>query len=106
MFGLLAVLAGFVLLCLFIAYECLCGRLEAERQATVRSMVRFVLSRVRRDTSAQGSARIATASTALADPRRDAPSPGAVLFEIGLILALHLAFAAAVVMTLDACGVT
>jgi len=26
MFGLLAVLAGFVLLCLFIAYECLCGR--------------------------------------------------------------------------------
>jgi hypothetical protein len=27
MFGLLAALAGLVLMCLFIAYECLCGRL-------------------------------------------------------------------------------
>lgn len=27
MFGLLAALAGVVLMCLFIAYECLCGRL-------------------------------------------------------------------------------
>ncbi len=26
MFGLLLALAGFVLMCLFIAYECLCGR--------------------------------------------------------------------------------
>jgi hypothetical protein len=69
-------------------------------------MVRFGISRVRRDISAQGSARNTTASKALTDPRRDAPSPGEVFFEIGLILALHLAFAVAVVLTLDACGAT
>lgn len=45
-------------------------------------------------------------SQALAEPRRNAPSSGEVLFEIGLILAVHLALAVAVVLSLDAYGVT
>jgi hypothetical protein len=69
-------------------------------------MVRFGFSRARRDVSAKAPVRVATASEALTDPRRDAPASGEVLFEIGLILALHLAFAVAVLLTLDAYGVT
>ncbi|MGE5148654.1 MAG: hypothetical protein ACM3II_00915 [Rhodospirillaceae bacterium] len=45
-------------------------------------------------------------SQALAEPRRNAPSSGEVLFEIGLILAVHLVLAVAVVLSLDAYGVT
>jgi hypothetical protein len=66
-------------------------------------MVRFGLSRARRNISAKG---VTAASQALTESRRNAPSPGEVLFEIGLILALHLAFAVAVLLTLDAYGVT
>ncbi|MBS0526364.1 MAG: hypothetical protein JSS04_22230 [Proteobacteria bacterium] len=103
MFGLLLALAGVVLMSLFIAYECLCGRLQAERQLTVRSMFRFGFSRVRREIPAKG---VAAVSQALADPRRNAPTSGEVVFEIGLVLAVHLAFAVSVVLTLDAYGVT
>lgn len=66
-------------------------------------MVRFGFSRVRRDTSARV---VTAASQALTEPRRNAPTSGEVLFEIGLVLALHLAFAVAVVLSLDAYGVT
>jgi hypothetical protein len=66
-------------------------------------MVRFGLLRVRRDVSVKG---VTAAPQALAAPRRDAPTSGEVLFEIGLVLAAHLALAVAVVLTLDACGVT
>ena len=65
-------------------------------------MVRFGSSHARRN----ASAKVATASQAPTDSRRHAPSPGEVFFEIGLVLALHLAFAVAVLLTLDACGVT
>ncbi len=66
-------------------------------------MVRFGLSRVRRDIAAQD---VTAASQTLTESLRHAPAPGEVLFEIGLILALHLAFAVAVAVTLDACGGT
>ena len=66
-------------------------------------MVRFGFPRARRDTSAQA---VTAASQTLTESPRNAPAPGEVLFEIGLILALHLAFAVAVAVTLDACGVT
>lgn len=66
-------------------------------------MFRFGLPRVRRPTSAQGATAV---SQALAGPRCNAPSSGEVLFEIGLILAVHLALAVAVVLSLDAYGVT
>ena len=69
-------------------------------------MIGFGFSRARRDVSAKARARVARASEAPTDPRRDAPSSGEVLFEIGLVLALHLAFAVAVLLTLDASGVT
>jgi hypothetical protein len=36
----------------------------------------------------------------------DVPSARDVVFEIGLVLALHLAFAVAVLVTVGACGVT
>ena len=66
-------------------------------------MLRFGFSRVRRHTSAKD---VTAASQALTDPRRGAPTSREVLFEIGLILAVHLAFAVAVTLTLDAYGVT
>lgn len=62
-------------------------------------MVRLGFSRARRDLSA------ATAPT-LGDPTCNVPSVGEVFFEIGLVLALHLAVAVAVLLTLDAYGVT
>ena len=65
-------------------------------------MLRFGSSRVRRHTSAEG---VTAASQALTESPRNAPTSGEVLFEIGLILAVHLAFAVAVVLTLDAYGV-
>ena len=66
-------------------------------------MVWFGFSRVRRPISARG---VTVASQALADPRCNAPRSGEVLFEIGLVLAVHLAFAVAVLLSLDAWGVT
>jgi hypothetical protein len=69
-------------------------------------MVRFGFSRARQDMAAQMPGKAATAPEALTDSRRDAPSPGEVFFEIGLLLALHLAVAVAVLLTLDAYGVT
>jgi hypothetical protein len=66
-------------------------------------MFRFGYSRVRRPVSAQG---VTAVSQTLTAPRRNAPSSGEVLFEIGLVLAVHLAFAVAVVLSLDAYGVT
>ncbi len=66
-------------------------------------MFRFGFSRERRNVSAKA---VTAASQALAEPRRNTPSSGEVLFEIGLVLAVHLAFAVAVIVTLDACGVT
>jgi hypothetical protein len=66
-------------------------------------MFRFGFSRVRRDIPAQGAT---AASQALAQARRAGPRSGEVVFEIGLVLAAHLAFAVAVVLTLDVCGVT
>lgn len=66
-------------------------------------MFRFGFSRVRRDISAKG---VTAASQALTEPQRAAPTSGEVLFEIGLVLAVHLAFAVSVVLTLDAYGVT
>jgi hypothetical protein len=38
------------------------------------------------------------------EPMLDSPRSGDVMFEIGVILALHLAFAFAVIMTLGAFG--
>jgi hypothetical protein len=65
-------------------------------------MVCFGPSRRRLDTAS--GARPAAAR--LADESRPAlPAPGDALFEIGVVLALHLAFATAVVLTLDAFGV-
>ncbi len=66
-------------------------------------MFRFGFSRVRRHISAKG---VTAPSQILAKPRRGAPTSGEVLFEIGLVLAVHLAFAVAVVLSLDAYGVT
>lgn len=65
-------------------------------------MFRFGFSRLRRDIPATG---VTAASQAL-QPRRNAPTSGEVLFEIGLVLAVHLALAVAVVLSLDAYGVT
>ena len=63
-------------------------------------MFRFGFSRISRDTPA-------IASRELIYPVHNAPpSAGEVVFEIGLVLALHLAFALAVLVTLDAAGVT
>jgi len=39
-------------------------------------------------------------------PAAHAPSLHDVVFEMALVVALHLAFAVAVVVTLGACGVT
>ncbi len=66
-------------------------------------MFRFGFSRVRRHISAKG---VAVASQALADRRGNAPTSSEVLFEIGLVLAVHLAFAVALVLSLGAYGVT
>ena len=81
MFGLLLALAGFVLM-----------------QAIVRTIFRFGLPRVQRDIPAGG--------VTAAESRRNAPTSDEVLFEIGLILALHLAFAIAVIVTVGAYGVS
>lgn len=66
-------------------------------------MFRSGFSRVRRHISAKG---VTEASRTLTEPRRNGPPSGEVLFEIGLVLAVHLAFAVAVVLTLDAYGAT
>ena len=58
---------------------------------------------MRRHISAKG---VTAPPQILAKPRRGAPTSGEVLFEIGLVLAVHLAFAVAVVLSLDAYGVT
>jgi hypothetical protein len=60
---------------------------------TVCSMVRFGISRSRNDIARTGSP-VAPA----------APRVGEVVFEIGLVLALHLAFAVGVLLTLNAYG--
>jgi hypothetical protein len=65
-------------------------------------MVRFGLSRRQLDPAA-GARR--AAPRLAGEPRPARPAPGDALFEIGVVLALHLAFALAVVLTLDAFGV-
>ena len=48
---------------------------------------------------------VSHADAALPVSQQSTPAPGDVLLEIGFIVALHLAFALAVLATLDAFGV-
>ena len=66
-------------------------------------MVRFGLTRARQDMAAQLPGKVATAP--LTDSCPAAPTPGEIVVEIGLVLALHLAVAVAVLLTLNVLGV-
>ena len=68
-------------------------------------MVRFGFSRTRQDMAAQVPGRAATAPETLTGPRLAVPTPGEITVEIGLVLALHLAFVVAVLLTLNGLGV-
>ena len=65
-------------------------------------MSRFRLSRSRHDAVLPSNSAQATRA---AEAQPTAPHAGDTLFEIGVIIVLHLAFALAVVLTLDAFGV-
>ena len=55
--------------------------------------------------AAQVPGKAATAPESLTGPRSVVPTPGEIMVEIGLVLALHLAFAVAVLLTLNSLGV-
>jgi hypothetical protein len=65
---------------------------------------RFGLSRSGDDTVSHRDTAAAAWPT-LPEKQRDVPRAGDTLFEIGIIITLHLAFALAVLVTLDAFGV-
>jgi hypothetical protein len=68
-------------------------------------MVRFGFTRARQDMAARIPGKAATAPESLTGRGSAAPTPGEITIEIGLVLALHLAFAVAVLLTLNVLGV-
>ena len=71
----------------------LSGRMQGGRLSTVQHMIDLGLSRTQPNTPHSGS---------LADRRPCGPSLTEIVFEIGLVLVLHLAVAVAVLLLLDA----
>jgi hypothetical protein len=102
MSGLLLASIAFVLVCGFGTGERLRGRLRADRSVTRRTMDRFGLSHGQLDTTTRGRR---SPSRAPVESQQAAPTLGDMLFEIGVVVALHLGFALAVLVTLDAFGV-